>query len=78
MEIARTETENLINDTNTPLPKREQDYTYDFTTRFGPLSLIEDYDPYYIDPDYNRDPYWDDELYDTTTTIPSSPIKSHR
>ena len=26
----------------------------DFTNKFRPLSNIEDYDPYYMDPDYNQ------------------------
>ena len=64
MEIARIETQNINNDTNTPFPKWEHDQTTDFTTKVRPLSLIEDYDPYYIDPDYDQDPYWHDELYD--------------
>ena len=65
MEIAGIETQNIINDTNGILPiKWEHDHTNDFITRFRQLSLIEDYDPYYIDPEYNRDPYRDDGLYD--------------
>ena len=64
MEIARIKTQNLIHDTNKPLPDWEIDYTTDFTTKFRPLYNIEDYEPYYIDPDYNRDPYRDDDLYD--------------
>ena len=35
-----------------------------FEIQFRPLPLIEDYSPQYIDPDYGKDPYWDDELYD--------------
>ena len=42
----------------------EKDYTKDFETQFQPLQLIEDYNPQYIDPDYGKDPYWDDDLYD--------------
>ena len=26
--------------------------------------MIEDYHPQYLDPEYGKDPYWDDELYD--------------
>ena len=26
--------------------------------------MIEDYHPQYPDPEYGKDPYWDDELYD--------------
>ena len=42
----------------------EIDYTKDFETQFRPLPLIEDYHPQYPDPEYGKDPYWDDELYD--------------
>ena len=26
--------------------------------------MVEDYHPQYTDPEYGKDPYWDDELYD--------------
>ena len=42
----------------------EIDYTNDFETQFGPLPLIADFHPQYPDPEYGKDPYWDDELYD--------------
>ena len=42
----------------------ETDYTKDFETQFRPLPLAEDYHPQYIDAEYGKDPYWDDELYD--------------
>ena len=42
----------------------DMDYTKNFTTQFRPLPLIENYNPQYIDPDYGKDPYWDDEIYD--------------
>ena len=42
----------------------ETDYTKDFETQFRPLPLVEDYHPQYIDAEYGKDPYWDDELYD--------------
>ena len=42
----------------------DMDYTENLETQFRPLPLIEDYNPQYIDPDYGKDPYWDDELYD--------------
>ena len=42
----------------------EIDYTKDFETQFRRLPLVEDYHPQYIDPEYGKDPYWDDELYD--------------
>ena len=40
------------------------DYTKDIETQFRPLSLVKDYNPHYIDPEYGRDLYWDDEIYD--------------
>ena len=52
MEIARIETQNIVNNTNKPLPDWEHDYTTDFLTKFRPLSFLDDYDPYYINPDY--------------------------
>ena len=42
----------------------DMDYTQNFETQFRPLPLFEDYNPQYIDPDYGKDPYGDDELYD--------------
>ena len=42
----------------------EIDHTKDFETQFRPLPLIEDYHPQYPYPEYGKDPYWDDELYD--------------
>ena len=42
----------------------ENDFANDFQTTFRPISLIENYDPYYEDPQFGRDPYWDDEHYD--------------
>ena len=46
-----------------PIPICDLDCTTDFTTRFRPIPLVDDYNPTYIDPDYSRDPYWDTELY---------------
>ena len=43
----------------------EIDYTKDFEIQFRLLPLVEDYHPQYIDPEYGKDPYWDDEPYDT-------------
>ena len=64
MEIACSQTQILVHNTNKLLPDWQIDYTTDSPARFRPLSIIEDYDPYYIDPDYNRDLYWNEELYD--------------
>ena len=33
-------------------------------TQFRPLQTVEDYNPQYYDPEYDKDPYWDDDLYD--------------
>ena len=46
-----------------PIPFWDPDYTTTFTIRFGPILLIDDYNPTYIDPDCGRDPYWDIEIY---------------
>ena len=40
------------------------DYIKDFETHFQPLQLIEDYNPQDIDPEYEKHPDWDDELFD--------------
>ena len=42
----------------------EIDHTKNFGTQFRPLPLIKDYHPQYPDPEYGKDPYWDDDLYD--------------
>ena len=62
MENARIETQNIVNNTNKPFPDWEKDYTTDLPNKFRPLPFIEEYDPYYTDPEYNRDSYWNDEL----------------
>ena len=49
--------------TNNPSPEWKQDLSTDVLTKFRSLPIIEDDDPY-IDSDYNRDTYWDDQLYD--------------
>ena len=40
------------------------DHTKNIETQFCPLQLIEVYNPQYIDPEYGKDPYWDDKLFD--------------
>ena len=63
MENACTRTyKNVHNDR----PDRfyEIDYAKDFETQFCPLPLVEDYHPQYTGPEYGKDPYWGDELYD--------------
>ena len=49
---------------NRPDRYYEKYYTKDFETQFRPLQLIEDYNPQYIDLEYGKDPYCDDDLYD--------------
>ena len=46
------------------MPQWDTDYTKTFLTNFRPLTLVEDYNPQYIDPQYGCDPYWDETLYD--------------
>ena len=46
-----------------PMPIWDTDYTTEYSTQFRPIPLIDNYNPHYIDPDYGRDPYWDDEIY---------------
>ena len=46
------------------LPTYEYDYTDNFDTHFRPLPEVVAYDPYFRDPQYGFDPYWDEEIYD--------------
>ena len=46
------------------LPTYEYDYTDNFDTQFRPLLEVVAYDPYFVDPQYGFDPYWDEEIYD--------------
>ena len=46
------------------LPTYEYDYTDNFDTQFRPLPEVVAYDPYFIDPQYGLDHYWDEEIYD--------------
>ena len=46
------------------LPTYEYDYTDSFDTYFRPLPEVVAYDPYFVDPQYGFDPYWDEEIYD--------------
>ena len=46
------------------LPTYEYDYTDSFDTHFRPLPEVVAYDPYFVDPQYRFDPYWDEEIYD--------------
>ena len=46
------------------LPTFEYDYTDNFDTQFRPLAEVVAYNPYFVDPQYGFDPYWDEEIYD--------------
>ena len=63
MEKAIITTYNNTHLYQTPIPAWDPDYTTTFTTRFRPIPLIDVYNPTYIDPDYDREPYWDTEIY---------------
>ena len=61
MDNARMEY--IIHSDHPCLYRRNSDHN-DSETQFRPLQTIEDYNPPYYDPEYGKDPYWDDELYD--------------
>ena len=42
----------------------ESDHTKDIDTQFKPLPKIVAYDTFFVDPQYGRDLYWEDDLYD--------------
>ena len=63
MEKTYIKTYRIVHE-DSPDRYQEMDYTKDFRTQFHLLQLIEDYNPQYIDPEYGKDPNWDDELYD--------------
>ena len=44
-------------------PTYEYDYTDNFDTQFRPLPEVVAYDAYFVDPQYEFDPYWYEELY---------------
>ena len=46
------------------LPTYEYDYTDNFDTHFRPFPEVVAYDPYFVDPQYGLDAYWDEEIYD--------------
>ena len=64
MEKARTITHNNTHLYQKPMPQWDPDYTTQYQTNFRPLDTIENYNPYYPDPQYGCDPYWDQTLYD--------------
>ena len=66
MEKAYTKTYKVVHN-DRPDRYYGMDYTKDFETQFRHWQLIEVYNPQYIDPEYGKDPYWDDDLYDRQT-----------
>ena len=47
-----------------PYLYRRNIFTKDSETQFRPLQTVEGYNPQYYDPEYGKDPYWDDDIYD--------------
>ena len=65
------------------LPTYDYDYTDNFDTHFRALPEVVAYDPYFVDPQYGFEPYWDEEIYDQdkleykdTYSKPNDQIKS--
>ena len=74
MANARMETQHIIHSDH-PYLYRRTSHDNDLETHFRPLKTVEDYNPQYYDPEYGKDPYWDEELYDKTNLqfrIPSN------
>ena len=65
MADARRETQYIIHSDHPYLYRRNSNRN-DLETHFRPLKTVEDYNPQYYDPEYGKDPYWDEELYDKT------------
>ena len=63
MVEACTQTQYIIHSDH-PYQYRRNNLTKDSETHFRPLQTVEDYNPQYYDPEYGKDPYWDDDLYD--------------
>ena len=59
--IRRYNNKHIIHKT---LPTYEFDYTDNFDTHFRPLLEVVAYDSYFVDPQYEFDPYWDEKIYD--------------
>ena len=62
---ARMETQHIIHSDH-PYLYRRNSHDKDSETYFRPLQTVEDYDPQYYDPEYGKNPYWDNELNDQT------------
>ena len=63
MVEACTQTQYIIHSDH-PYLYRRNNLTKVSETQFRPLQTVEDYNPQYYDPEYGKDPYWDDDLYD--------------
>ena len=48
-------------------PTYECDYTDNFETQFKPLPDVIAYDAYFVDPQCDFDPYWDEEFSTKTS-----------
>ena len=65
MANARLETQYIIHSDH-PYLYRRTSHDNDSENHFRFLQTVEDYNPQYYDPEYGKDPYWDEELYDKT------------
>ena len=63
MVEACTQTQYIIHSDH-PYLYRSNNLTKDLETQFRPLQTVEDYNTQYYDPEYGKDLYWDDDLYD--------------
>ena len=63
VDNARMETQYIVHSDHPYLYRSNSNHN-DSETQFRPLQTIEDFNPQYYDPEYGKDPYWDDELYD--------------
>ena len=66
MTEACTETQYIIHSDH-PYLNRRNSHTKDSETQFRPLQTVEDYNPHYYDPEYGKDPYWDEDISDKQT-----------
>ena len=64
MEKASIRRYNNMHIIHKTLPTYEYDYTDKFDTHSRPFPEVVAYDPYFVDPQYGFDPYWDEEIYD--------------
>ena len=64
MENAYIRRYNNMHINHKTLPTYEFDYTDNLDTHFRPLPEVVAYDPYFVDPQYGFEPYWDEEIND--------------